>query len=91
MCGNENMILRLSKASPCIRRDRVGRTGGGVCMYIKSDLLVNTKDGITNGAMEGAESLWLELLREETKGKLIVGVCYRSPTLMYEKVTDIFL
>lgn len=31
--------------------------GGGVCMYIKSDLIVNMKDDITNRAREEVESL----------------------------------
>lgn len=30
------------------QRNRVGRRGGGMCMYIKSDFTVNMKDNITN-------------------------------------------
>lgn len=70
-------------------RSRIGRRGGGVCIYVKSELLVNMKDNITCGVREDIESLWLELQGDKTNRKLIVGVCYRSPNLKGEKETDL--
>ena len=47
-------------------------------MYVTNDAQVNVRDGITKGAREEVESLWVELQRDEAKGKVILGVCYRS-------------
>ena len=50
---------------------------------------MNVRDDITKGAREEVESLWVELQRDETKGKIILGVCYRPPNLREEGETDL--
>lgn len=69
--------------------DRVARREGGLCIYVKSDLLVNTRNDIANGAKEVVESLWLELQSKKTNEELIMGVCYMSPNLKDEEETDL--
>ena len=50
---------------------------------------MNVRDDITNGAREEVESLWVELQREETKVKIILGVCYRPPNQREEGEGDL--
>jgi hypothetical protein len=57
-----------------IRNDRQ-RTGGGVCMYIRSNIPFNPKDELKS---ENIETVWGELLLPKTK-PIIVGTCYRPP------------
>lgn len=45
--------------------DRVHRRRGGVCLYAKSELIVNMRDDIDNRASDKVESLWLELERDK--------------------------
>ena len=56
------------------RRDRLGRKGGEITLYVKDwidceelPLKINEKQ---------AESLWVRI---RNKGHLVVGVCYRPP------------
>lgn len=50
---------------------------------------MKVKCDITNGAREGVESLWVELQREETKGKVILVIRYRPPNLRKEGDVDL--
>ena len=59
-----------------VRHDR-NRTGGGVCLYIRSDIAFNPKNDI--GA--DLETVWAELYLPKTK-PILVGVCYRPPKQM---------
>uniref|UniRef100_A0A803JG40 Reverse transcriptase domain-containing protein n=1 Tax=Xenopus tropicalis TaxID=8364 RepID=A0A803JG40_XENTR len=60
------------------RRDREIKKGGGVCLYVKSDLKPCNKD-ITN---ENVESLWVEIsVRLKVTKKMIIGVCYKPPRI----------
>ena len=56
------------------RRDR-NRNGGGVCIYIKSDLAFNPRPDLSH---DGLESLWVEVLLPKTP-PILTGVCYRPP------------
>jgi hypothetical protein len=62
------------------RRDR-NREGGGVCLYIRSDLAHNPRSDISDPKLE---SIWCEILLPKTK-PILVGACYRPP-----KQTDFF-
>ncbi len=68
-----------------IRKDRIGRPGGGVCFYIKEQLKYKVLSDINSGI----ESLWLEI--EGGKDKLILGTIYRPPDTdnrYYESMLD---
>ena len=56
------------------RRDR-NRHGGGVCLYIRSDIAFNTREDLQH---QDLESLWIELLLPKTKPILLAAI-YRPP------------
>jgi hypothetical protein len=60
----------------CVLRQDRNRSGGGVCVYVRSNLAFARRTDIVN---DNIESLWLELYLPKTK-PIIVGVCYRPPT-----------
>ena len=62
------------KGYKVIRRDRA-TYAGGVCMYIRYELIFNVREDLQNAALE---DLWIEILFPKTK-PLIVGTCYRAP------------
>ncbi|KAG6928006.1 hypothetical protein G0U57_008907, partial [Chelydra serpentina] len=58
------------------RKDRQGRKGGGVALYVReqydcSELQYETA--------EKPESLWITFRSVSNKGNVVVGVCYRPP------------
>ena len=58
------------------KRDRQGRKGGGVALYVKKDyecVEINNID-------DKVESTWIRIKAEANKTDIIVGVCYRTPT-----------
>ena len=58
------------------RRDREGRIGGGVAIYVKEGI-ESSKIEIEGGPDSTIESLWVKLPGQ--KNDVIVGVCYRPP------------
>ena len=56
------------------RKDRE-RSGGSVCMYIRSDLAFNPRPELSTDQLE---TLWIEILLPKTK-PILVFVCYRPP------------
>ena len=59
-----------------IRKDR-NREGGGVCMYIRTDLAFNQRNDISDDQLE---MLWIELLLPHTR-PILICTCYRpQPT-----------
>ena len=70
------------------RRDR-NRQGGGVCLYIRSDLAFNPRDDLL---CDDLEALWIELLLPMTK-PFIIGTVYRPPkqTDFYTTLENVFL
>ena len=61
-------------------KDRAGRKGGGVALYIRDGVkcIINNSIKVDNDT----ESLWVEAMG--SKGKLIIGVLYRPPNLSRE-------
>jgi len=57
-----------------IRRDR-DRHGGGVCLFIHSELAFNTRSDLLH---ENLEAIWEEILLPKTK-PILVGIVYRPP------------
>ena len=57
------------------RKDR-NRKGGGVCLFIRSDIAFNPKPELS---ADDLESLYVNILLPKTK-PILIGVCYRPPT-----------
>ena len=57
------------------------RTGGGVCMYIQSDLCFSQRNDLDR---EGLEVLFCDILLPKSK-PVVIGTCYRPP-----KKSDLF-
>ena len=56
------------------RRDRT-RHGGGVCLYIRSDIAFNTREELQH---QDLDSLWIELLLPKTK-PILLAATYGQP------------
>ncbi|KAK4815696.1 hypothetical protein QYF61_006679 [Mycteria americana] len=57
------------------RRDRRGRRGGGVALYVRECL-----DSLElNDGDDRLECLWVRIRGKANKGDIVVGVCYRPP------------
>ena len=63
------------------RKDRINKKGGGVLLYIHSDIIAETNEELTNQIE--SESIWCNITT--TKGKLIIGNCYNSPSTTIEE------
>ena len=61
-------------------KDRVGRRGGGVALYVRDSLQSYTVSSVK--ADNNQESLWVEI--REGNEKLLVGLAYRPPNLSRE-------
>ncbi|KAK4828588.1 hypothetical protein QYF61_000040 [Mycteria americana] len=58
-----------------LRRDRRGRRGGGVALYVRESLdSLELDDGD-----DRVECLWVRIKGKANKADIVVGVCYRPP------------
>jgi exonuclease III len=57
-----------------IRRDRIDRTGGGVCAYISENI---TCERLDRYEPQGIDLIWVQLSLQSKK--VILGVCYTPP------------
>ena len=57
-----------------VRKDR-NRNGGGVLIYIRSDIAFNTRSDLINDSIE---AIWVDILLPKTK-PILVGSIYRPP------------
>ncbi|RMC15976.1 hypothetical protein DUI87_08183 [Hirundo rustica rustica] len=67
------------------RRNRQGRRGGGVALYIKQTfdtVGIETKE-------DGVECLWVRIKGKGKKADILLGVCYRPPN-QEEEVDNLF-
>ncbi|CAI9606793.1 unnamed protein product, partial [Staurois parvus] len=71
------------------QRDRVNGKGGGVCLCVRSDLRASVKEDLVEGECDEAEALWVELYMGVRTIKVIIGVCYRPPSVNEEVETQI--
>ncbi|TRZ14270.1 hypothetical protein HGM15179_012835 [Zosterops borbonicus] len=67
------------------RRDRKGRRGGGLALYIKKAF--DSIDIETNE--DGDECLWVRIKGRANKADIVLGVCYRPP-IQEEEVGNLF-
>ena len=58
-----------------IRRKDINRHGGGVCMYVRSNIAFNACDDLNH---EELEATWIDILLPKTK-RILCGVLYRPP------------
>lgn len=68
------------------RKDRVDRSGGGVLLYVAENLTAVSHEKLNKFEVE---SMWCTL--HLSKCKLLVGVCYRSPTSSQQYNEDLLL
>ena len=60
-------------------QNRIGKNGGGVCLYIKDDLKYHVRSDLQEiKCPENVESMFIEIERSASKN-IVVGVVYRPP------------
>ena len=69
-----------------LHRDRLGRTGGGACLYVHSSILANVCDDFKINDNH-SDSLFIELINKSGKN-IIIGVIYRPPDSDRSTFTD---
>ena len=71
-----------------LRRDRAFGQGGGVCLYIRSDIAFNLREDLI---LENIESLWIDVLLPRTR-PITLGAFYRPPKdhIFIESLSDTF-
>ena len=67
------------------RRDRSERTGGGVMIYIRENLVFNERNDLHNSN----EAIWIQVNRTRCK-PLIIGCVYRPPNQQVDKFLEDF-
>ena len=70
------------------RRDRRGRRGGGVALYVRK--WIDCEELCLRNSHDQVESLWLKIKDRSSKGHPVAGVCYRPPD-QGESVDEAFL
>lgn len=65
------------KGYKLFRRDRQGKRGGGVTLYIKR--WIECEELPLKNSHKQVESLWVKIRDRTNKGHLMVGVYYRPP------------
>lgn len=60
------------------RLDRIRKSGGGVCAYVKASLKVKVLKDLTGSSNSGLQQLWLQIQHLHLK-TFILGVAYRPP------------
>ncbi|XP_035169883.1 uncharacterized protein LOC118159406, partial [Oxyura jamaicensis] len=70
------------------RRDRRGRRGGGVALYVRK--WIDCEELCLRNSHDQVESLWVKIKDLSSKVYLVVGVCYRPPD-QGESVDEAFL
>ena len=70
-----------------VRRDR-NRNGGGVCMYIRSDVAFDPRLDL---ARDDLEAIWVNILLPKSR-PILMGTCYRPPdkSNFYDALEDMF-
>ena len=66
---------------PPFRKDRLNRVGGGVLLLVRDSLEVIECKDLNDSEFE--DSVWCEIKTSQSV-KLLVGVCYRSPSSSHE-------
>ena len=67
------------------RKDRQGRRGGGVALYVRECFDVTE----LMAGDDKVESLWVKIRGRDDKADILVGVCYRLPN-QHEETDEVF-
>ena len=62
------------------RLDRIGKTGAGVCAYVKSALKVDVLKDLTGITESGLHQLWIQVQNKKLRS-LLVCIIYRPPEI----------
>ena len=65
------------------RKDRTGKSGGGILAYVNDSLQVNRREDLEEIDLE---CLWLEICPYKSKRSLLIAGIYRPPS--YKTVDD---
>ena len=69
-----NDDIHIPTYHPPIRKDRTGKRGGGVCIYVRDNLIVKSRPDLE---IQGLEAVWAEV--RNANYKLLVCAMYRPP------------
>ena len=86
---NDNVTYRDITISgyDLIRHDRTGRTGGGVCIYLKTELSYKVRSDILTTPL--IECIWIELVSQH--GNTLLCCIYRPPNaapIIHDHIVD---
>ncbi len=81
------MDAEIHIANYCLLRSDRNRKGGGVCAYIRSDVVFKERKDLDSAAIE---AIWLDIFLPKSK-PILVGICYRPPDQndFYERLDEI--
>ena len=71
-----------------LRLNRLHKTGGGVCAYLKSNIKGIVIKHLTRISESGLHQLWIQLQHRKTKSIIIICVCYRAPDCPLSSFND---
>ncbi|XP_065421532.1 uncharacterized protein LOC101931368 isoform X1 [Chrysemys picta bellii] len=74
--GNSHDWSTVMDGYKLFRKDKQGRKGGGVALYVREEYDCSE---LRYETAEKPESLWIKLRSVSNKGDVVVGVCYRPP------------
>jgi len=60
-----------------VRRDRQGRKGGGVALYVKER--IDCKELLLRNSQEQVESLWVKIRGRTNKDQVVIGIYHMLP------------
>ena len=73
----------------CFRKDRIGKTGGGVAIYLKDSIVYKERNDLTT--INDTEMVWVEIVTKSSRKNVLIASMYRPPnsnTLYYEQIID---
>ena len=73
-----------------LRLDRLGKQGGGVCVYTRTSLKTNKIKDISEISQTGFHQLWLQIQSKKIKS-ILLCVFYRPPDCSVSCFMDDFL
>ena len=72
------------------RLDRLGKSGGGVCVYVKSTLKYTVLKDLTGISDSGFHQLWIQIQHKKLRS-ILLCVCYRPPDCPVSCFTNHFM
>jgi exonuclease III len=69
------------------RKDRIGRSGGGVLIYSKQNLDIKERCDLVIG--DNSEMIWIELIMKKKENNILISCAYRPPNADAEYLSDL--